>query len=407
MVGRLLNGRYVILVDSVVEIWSSDHALIHARAALIGRTYLSTQILNVVGFEIQVEGLDAIAGIGPIRSVSTPIDPRGRRHLDWDWGAAGQPDSTQSWTDEKVELKLQFYNSLSAPDSFFFQVAFSPIVLADFTEPVDFDQIFSYWIEPLRRIVALSTGRKERTTYLSIKVSDPVNGEVMDFQVYGTALHQDPFASRGNDIRKVHRAFLISPNNLSLLALLRRWQELIEEHHPLLETYGSLMFAPEQHPRSGFLLLIQAIEGLHGFETEDNFEQRVTKHLERRNAVLDEAKATLSKESTKFLQHLKKEPPRTLDEAITAILASVPVDVMPELTATSLVLEAMTDNRDPGNTVGCLRLIRNDLAHGKRGYDTQKLHDVVELLDSVVRAHFLRILGCPEDAQRRTQERRR
>ena len=306
-------------------------------------------------------------------------------------------------------MELQFYSSVTAPEGFFFQVTFIPIVLVTFTEPADFDQAFSHWVEPLRRIVALSTGRKERITYLSVTVREPESNEQERvFQVYGTALHQAPFSSGGNDLLKVERAFFISPEDMSLLALLRRWQELINAHHPLLETYASLMFAPDQHPRSRFLLLIQAIEGLYGFETRQHFEQRIGEHSARRSVALVEAAGHLAPATMQFFRkYLMKKPPSSLDSAITGVLGGVPVDVTPALEKADLIVEVMRDDRAPKHIAECLRLVRNDLAHGTRGYNARKLHDVAELLDSVVRAHLLRILGCSEDAQKRTQERRR
>lgn len=408
--GRLLNGQHVVLVDAVVEVWFSDRVIVHGRAALVGRSPLGTESLDIVKLGVQVEGIDAIAGVAPIQKVKIPLGKKeGQRYLDWSWEAVGNPESTQTWSDETSEVEFQFYSSVTAPEGFFFRVTFSPIVLVTFTEPVDFNKAFTHWVEPLRRIVALSTGRKERITYLSVRVRDPDSDEQeLEFQVYGTALHQAPFSSRGNDILKVERAFFVSPEDLSLLALLRRWQELIDEHHPLLETYASLMFAPDQHPRSSFLLLIQAIEGLYGFETRQDFDQRVAAHSERRGTAISEATELLSSTTMTFLRkYLMKKPPNSLDSAITTTLAGVPVDVTPTLEKTDLILEVMGDDRAPKHVAECLRLVRNDLAHGTRGYDARKLHDVVELLDSVVRAHLLRILGCSEDAQKRTQERRR
>lgn len=48
------------------------------------------------------------------------------------------------------------------------------------------------------------------------------------------------------------------------------------------------------------------------------------------------------------------------------------------------------------NAADALRMIRNDLAHGTRGYDAYELQQVVEVLERMVRAHALELLGCPE-----------
>jgi len=77
-----------------------------------------------------------------------------------------------------------------------------------------------------------------------------------------------------------------------------------------------------------------------------------------------------------------------------------PVNLSGALEATELVKRVRSDPRKPDSMPAALRLVRNDLAHGTRGYDTLELSDVADLLDRVARAHLLRILGCPESAQR-------
>jgi len=48
-----------------------------------------------------------------------------------------------------------------------------------------------------------------------------------------------------------------------------------------------------------------------------------------------------------------------------------------------------------------MRIIRNNLAHGNRGYEPRQLYDVVKILERVVRAHALRILEAgPQSIER-------
>lgn len=408
VVGRLLNGFTVVLIDATIQIYMSERATIQARAALLGRHPLATNTIRVAGIDAQVEGLDAISGIGPIGKVKIPSKrTEGQRYLDWSWEAVGRPDSTQTWTDDYAKVELQFYSSVTAPEAFFFRVTFSPVVCIRLSQPIPLDDAFTAWVEPLRRIVSLASGRKEKITYLAVRlVAD--DGDHPLFQVFGTSLQQAPFASRGNDVLKVEPSFMLSPQDMSLLDLLRRWQHLRDEHHPLLETYGSMMFAPEQHPRSRLLLLLQALEGMHGHENAADFEERVTKHKERRAAALAEAAETLSGGTLAFIRtHLSRRPPSSLQQVLSETLSAVPVNIEEELGRSDLVAEVMVDTRNPTNVYDALRLVRNDLAHGARGYDAQAVHGVAQLLEGVVRAHMLRILGCSEDAQRRDQERRR
>lgn len=406
VVGRLLNGFTVVLVDVIVEIWTSDRGTVRARAALLGREPFVGNDIQVARVDVQVEGLDAVTGVGPIGQVDIPLKRKeGQRYLDWSWTAVGNPDSTQIWADDSVEVELQFYGSVTAPEAFFFRVSFSPIILIRPSKPIPFDDVISEWVEPLRRIISLATGRKERVTDLVIGLAVK-DGEPIPFQVFGSALHQAPYSSRGNDILKVERSFLLSAQDMSLLDLLRRWQHLRKEHHPLLETYGSMMFAPEQHPRSQLLLLLQALEGLHGYQTAAEFSQRATEHTANRESALADAAKSLSSEVVVFLKnHLSKRPARSLQQALREMLVTVPRDITGDLERSALVAEVMGSPRKPTNSYDALRIVRNDLAHGTRGYEAVAIDEVVQLLDGVVRAHMLRVLGCSEIAQRRVQER--
>jgi hypothetical protein len=97
-------------------------------------------------------------------------------------------------------------------------------------------------------------------------------------QVYGSALHQKPYSSKYNEILKVQPAFTLKADNLSLLNMVQEWQSQAAQHNPLLETYGSTVVIPQQHPRSRYLLLIQALEGLYGYENASELELQAQKH---------------------------------------------------------------------------------------------------------------------------------
>jgi hypothetical protein len=403
--GRLLNGLLVILVDPVVALWARDRATIHARAALVGRSPSAPTTIRASQMTVQVTGLDAVSGIGPLRQFKIPQWTDGRQYLDWAWEAVGRPESTQTWSDGSAEVELWFRNSFNVSTAYHFRLAFSPVVQATFSEPLDFDTAFNNWATPLGNLIALSTGRPEKITYLDLQLDIP-GSQPTTFQVYGRGLHQRPYSSDPEELQKARPNFFLADEDTGLLALLRQWQKLTAEHHPLLETYASLMFVADQHPRSRFLLLIQAIEGLHGVETQEDYISRSLSHGERRTTVLDEAAQVLGADSMKFLKKfLAKRPISGLDPALNHIFDNAPINIRPLLEDTNLVREAMSVHRLP--LIPCLRQIRNDLSHGARGYDPQGLHEVANLLDGVVHAHLLRVLGCPDMVQERAQKQRR
>ena len=392
--GQLLNGMHVILVDTVVEA-VADRTRLIGRAALVGRSKVPANF-TVHRIEVQVDALDALAAIPPLKPQPLQIPGSTKRHLEFEWTATGQPDSTQIWSDAGAEVKFRYSVSRSADDWWAFRVTFSPVVLITPTEPMSFTVAFEDWVEPLRNVVSVSTGRPQPITYLAVDLGAEV-GDPVTHQVFGTALHQQPYASLGNTVRNRRPSFRVSPTELSLLELLRRWQEMKAEHHPLIETYGSLIYAKDQHPRSRLLLLLQAIEGLYGHEHQAEYEDRVAKHTTRRSEVI-EALADVGTEVLKFVKkYLARVPPSTLDVAVAETLKAAPVDVTEQLAATKLLQNA-------ASVPAGLRVMRNKMAHGVLGYDAMDLYDVVQPLEGVVRANMVRVLGGTQDDQRRAQE---
>lgn len=398
--GRLLNGDHVILADTRVNIMFPDRASLNARAALVGHDAPPSGEWSVARIEVQIEGLDAIAGVRPIKSVTAPFQyPEDKRYLDWSWTATGEPDSTQTWADREAEVELRFYNSFSAADPFAFRVSFSPVVNIRLNRPVSLEDVFEDWIEPFRRIVALATGRRERLTYLALELTG--EGGTAEFQVFGHGLHQEPYASDHASARSIRPAFGLAGDDESLLSLIRNWQAMSTSHHPLLETYGALIYAEDGHPRSRLLLLLQAIEGLNGYETREVFAARSETHSIKRQEVIDIASQCLDQSGRKFLRdHLSRRPPESLESALTRVLKDAPVDVTDDLHRSRLL-------SGYESAVAGLRDVRNALAHGRKGFEGADLQEVVEPLEGVVRAHLLRNLGCSAEAQERAQRRER
>ncbi|MFD1826782.1 MULTISPECIES: hypothetical protein [Mumia] len=67
-----------------------------------------------------------------------------------------------------------------------------------------------------------------------------------------------------------------------------------------------------------------------------------------------------------------------------------------QLEATPLVTATKAAPVNARNAADALRIIRNDLAHGTKGYDAYELQQVVAVLERMVRAHALDLLGCPD-----------
>jgi hypothetical protein len=113
-----------------------------------------------------------VVAIPPIRTTEVPMKlPAGTKHLDWSWKAVGEPNSTQAWTDDGTKVEIRFFNSYSVDDWFAFRVNFSPVTTISWPTPIPLTIVFDDWLEPLRRLIALSTSRRERLTYVSLELA--------------------------------------------------------------------------------------------------------------------------------------------------------------------------------------------------------------------------------------------
>lgn len=389
--GRLSNGANVLLLNARVTYWLYSQAFIDADAAIITLANVTNADPVVFQrFEIQVGGLDAIAGTSPIKQTTFPQNGKGT------WSAELNPDSCQEWKDSGGSLKLSFHGSFRTFDSHAFSMGFSPVVSAELAKPIRLRQLVDDWVTPIRRVVSIATGRAEELTYAVVYQPSTDDREPKG-QLFGTGIAQEPYESTEEAVRKVEAPLRLKSDEVSLLQMVRAWQEMAAAHHPLIETYGSMLHARDQHPRSRFLLLLQAIEGTHGHETKASYAQRTKVHQATRADVLRTAEASLNEKQLRFLdKNMGKHPPGGLSAAVAWLVKKLPGDVRTRLDATRLVAATRSEPTNASSVADALRIIRNDLAHGKKGYDAYDLYEVVKVLELVVRARALQLLGCPE-----------
>ncbi|WUR81366.1 hypothetical protein OG967_22445 [Streptomyces phaeochromogenes] len=399
--GRLANGGSVILLDAHIQLWDkSGHitgaaALLNKAAffGLAGVPELPTAAVPplVTSATFQITALDAALGVPPIKDVSNPHLPGGEEDR---WAATVNASAAGKWSTEGAELTVSYYHRMRAMDPCEFNLAFSPVATVTLTEARPLAIALNQYIEPLRKIISIATGKPQDLSYLHVELE----GGDGRYQVVGTGITQAPFASSTAAVQAHNSAVRALPDELSLLDLVTQWSRYAAAHHPLVETYGAMLHARDQHPRSRYLLLIQALEGLYGYENKATTEERQAKHVASLEGALARAKKDLDAETFRFVKkHLPKKPSASLDTALDALMTGLPLSIMDSLSTTELVKEVRAANTNTAlTTAGALRVVRNDLAHGNRGYEPHHLREVVRLLEFIVRGHALRILGCTE-----------
>jgi hypothetical protein len=394
VIGRLANGAHVALADATIEYWLPGQGRVTGASAVLSHFGIpDTETPTYSRIEFQVQGLDAVAGVAPLKSMSWPKG-KDTEHLQGTWSADGNAQSSQEWTDESVTFRLEYDLSLRSMDPYSYSMGFSPVVRIEASQPLTVRQWVDDWVEPTRRIVSIATGAAQDLTCLAVRPSVIDEERSHRGQVFGSGITQAPYESRDDRVRKHKTALYLQADEVSMLALVREWQHLTALRHPLIETYGAMLTARDQHPRSRYLLLIQALEGLHGVETKDAYGESKTEHSLKRDAVLAAVLDHLDSEGKKFLKtNLAREPRVSLDDALRGLVKGLPGDPMGQIARSALIAEAMTDERKPDTTESALRVVRNNLAHGNRGYEAEDLQEVVKVLERVVRAHALRVLG--------------
>jgi hypothetical protein len=409
--GTLANGGSVFLLDAHITYWAMNQGLVTGSAALLGRggeifgghsSKTAVECANkaplVSSVDFQITALDALVGTAPIASVRIPgVHPNNPRDL---WSACLNLEARAEWAKGGVKLSVGYNGRMRVADGFEFRLAFSPVATITVQRSVSLRVVFDEFVEPLRRIGSIATGKPQDLTYVAVRLADAAG----QYQVYGTGITQAPYASSAREVRNHRSAIRAKVDELSLLDLILEWCKYAAEHHPLVETYGSMLHAHDRHPRSRFLLLLQALEGLHGYETRNEYSRRTLSHLSKREQVINSLNGMVDRDMMQFVKkHLSKFPHTGLDAVLKSMTDALPIDIMGRIAATSLVEEVMSDPsvRTPANA---LRIIRNNLAHGKRGYDAFQLDEVVRILELAVRAHSLRILGCPDGVVKRVFE---
>jgi len=402
MHGRLANGGSVILLDAHIELFAESGQITGSAALLSDTAYFvgadsgpaapTTPVQPLVtSVTCQITALDAALGVAPLQEFSGLLVPGSEEGR---WAAKVNAAAAGTWSTEEAELTVRYYQRTLALDPYEFNVAFSPVATVTLTEAKPFTTTIEQFIEPLRKILSIATGKPQDLTYLEVDLE----GCEGTYQVVGTGITQAPFASSTKVVTAHNSAIRALPDGVSLLDLVTQWSQYTTAHHPLVETYGAMLHTRDQHPRSRYLLLIQALEGLYGYENRATSEERLNKHAARLKEALTQAKEHLAPNIFEFIQkHLQRRPSTSLDTALSELMKGLPVKTMDRLSATELVKEVQATNAKAGlSTMGALRVARNDLAHGNRGYQSHHLQEVVHLLEFVVRRHALRILGCPE-----------
>lgn len=424
----LANGAELVVLKAKVTFWAGHGTVRGAAAALRkrGNPFPSKlanhpdaepeETITFTRARFQVGALDAIIGTTPIGEKTSP-----RKQADdgtWTWSAKTNPTTPITWAGSQDELKGVYAAKVNTFDFYNVSIRFAP-VLDVTTTPLTLFDLFQRYVEPVRAIASIATGKSQPITHVMLsRTGEPTHmalpkGRNTDsgldvdkpgmvtlmpaWQIYGTGLRQDPYQSDSETVRNHKSVLFCGEDGVDLLELIHAWWKLTDEHHPLIETYAGMLHAQEDHPRSRFLLLIQSLEGMYGHEMQTDFEKKKQTHQQRHAETLERIREQVDPGDFRFIKNsLAKEPFRNLETALrwSFNVGTPALSIEDRLARTTLV--SVVTLEEASSTLDALRRVRNGLAHGTRGFDAEELDEVNGVLDRVVRAHALRLLGCPD-----------
>ena len=401
LTGRLSTGAYFVLINGQHNCWYIDHG--HANgefAVLSGKPFKKDEHRTYRSIELQLEGLDRIIDTSP---TETQFDEeKSSFSITFD-------KTCWEWRHDDVSMKLYFAGR-SRRDPYNFVMSFAPVLRIDADSPLTVVDWWTNWVIPLREIIASAIGHTPDIMYM-LAIAERTSKRERKDQIFRWDIKQESLYHSTDTTRKSEPAIKIQEDSIDLLALLIEYHKLLASHHPLIETFQSVALSSDQHPRSRFLILIQALEGLHGYENHEEEDKQCQAYKNKKKEVLGRLKKLdhtkeneiITKNDCKFLtKNLMSSQFVTLESRLIAIFGALPSGVREKLGRSALIRQFRELQQEPNIRMeAALARIRNKLSHGATNFEPSDLDDVVEILYRVVRAELLRVLGAPESCRMR------
>ena len=409
LTGRLSAGTYFALINGHYNYWHIDHNkywyIDHNKYWYIGhecangafailseKPFKKDEHRTYRSIELQLEGLDRIIDVSP---AETQFDEEKSS------SSIARNNKCWKWHRDNVSMKLHFARRRCG-DPRSFVMSFAPVLRIDAGSPLTVVDWWTNWVIPLQELIASAIGQTPDIMYM-LAIAEHTSKREQRDQIFKWDIKQESLYHSADTTRRSESAIKIQKDNVNLLNLLMKYQELLASHHPLTETFQSVALSSDQHPRSRFLLLIQALEGLHGFEHCEEEDKQRQAYKKKKKECLAHMKEVITNDDYKFLkENMMSSPFVTLESRLIAIFGALPSGVREKLGRSALIRRFRESQQKPNMRIeAALARMRNKLSHGAISFAPNDLNDVVEILYRVVRAELLRVLGAPEACRMR------
>jgi len=405
LTGTLSSGIHVALLNGQTSYWfHNGGGAKGAFAVLSTRPFEHDNYRKYQSIELQIDGLETIVDEAP---TTIEFTKRTDEH-DESYKISIPTQNSLDWKIQEAQMRLGYAGRLR-PDRFNFRTSFAPYLRIDIEEPISLADWWLRWIIPLCDILELINGKPLDIMYLlAFEDKDATGSKRRADQVFRYDIRQDCIKIDEKRFNHTRAIVNLRQDNINLLNLIAKRRELEASRHPLIETYRSNAVSDDQHPRSRFLLLIQALEGLYGYEHKGEYQQRCEQYAEKRESFLERTKPAISQEDFKFLKkNLLRKPTSGLVGALSAIFKTLPKVIQDQIDCSRIVIQTrniLDDKRM--SSADALTKVRNSLSHGSSAYDPNDLEEICSVLDKIVRAEIFRMLDLPDVARERMLEAR-
>ena len=403
LTGTLPSGIHVALLNGQMSYWFHNNGGAKgAFAVLSTRPFEHDNYRKYQSIELQIDGLETIVDVAP---TAIEFTKRTDEH-DESYKISIPIRNSLDWNNQEAQIRLGYAGRLR-PDRFNFRTSFAPYLRVDIEEPISLVDWWLQWIIPLCDLLEVINGKPLDIMYLlAFENKDATGPQRRADQVFRYDILQDCIKIDDNKFNHIKPVIDLREDGVNLLDLITKHRELKASRHPLIETYNINALSDDQHPRSRFLLLIQALEGLYGYEHKEEYQRRCEQYAEKRELFLERTKPAISQEDFKFLKKtLPHRPASGLVDALSAIFKTLPKVIQDQIDCSQIVIQTrniLDDKRM--SSADALTKVRNSLSHGSSAYDPNDLEEICSLLDKIVRAEIFRVLELPDVVRQRMLE---
>ena len=403
LTGTLSSGIHVALLNGQTSYWLHNSGGANGAFAVLSTTsFEHNKYRKYQSIELQIDGLDAIFDTPPTSiEFRKPIDNHDEEYI------INIPTQNYlEWKNQGTQMRLGYARQLR-PDRFNFRTSFAPYLRIDLDEPISLVDWWLQWVVPLCDILEVVNGKPLDIMYLlAFEDKDATGSKRRADQVFRYDIRQDCIKIDEKRFNHTHAIVNLKQDNINLLNLIAKRRELEASRHPLIETYRSNAVSDDQHPRSRFLFLIKALEGLYGYEHKEEYQQRCKRYTEKREAVLKQIETEISSEDFKFLRkNLLRKPTSGLLGALSTTIQTLPGDIQTQINNNEIVAQVRSRCENTKiSSAEALTKVRNSLSHGSSAYDPNDLEKICAILHKIVRAEILRVLDLPDVVRERLLE---